>query len=315
MKSILVGAGLVVLLIGTVVWEESRVTALKGELDEAREKLVKLEKAAAKREAVASRAAKPSSPAARDREQVVKRDRSGEEGGEKKRDGLGETFRKIFENPAGRAMINEENKTRAARLYGALVEEFNLTEEEEEYFIELLAPGVGEEDAVGMKLFGANSDEEREQILDDMEQSQEERRQSVKDFLNDEEDFAKYERYQDRKSEYEQLPSIQAVMKETGSPMTSEQESALVEAMYEARTETGLSERWEGRAGFEQFGEPGASKRFEDDWVRMQGTLDGKVGGVLDEGQREAFGEHQEQIKQFALMGIRMVEGMIENAR
>jgi len=227
---------------------------------------------------------------------------------------LGETIRKMYENPAGRAILDAENKLRAQSLYGALIDDLDLSREEQEYFLGLLTPGIGEEDAVGMKLFGAKSDEEAGKILDGLDAAKAKRLEDVRDFLNDDEDFAKYERYQTRKGEYEQLPAIRGVMKAASAPLTPDQESALIDAMFEARNETGLTERWDGRAGFEQFGKPGVSKRFQSDWVAMQENLDGRLPDVLDESQTEAFSQHQTQYRDMIQMSFRMVETMIEAA-
>lgn len=224
---------------------------------------------------------------------------------------FGAAVRKIYENPAGRAMIREENRRRAESIYSRLIGEFDLSEEEADHFLDLLAPSVGEQDRVGMALFNAKSDEERMNLIDQMEADQQARREAIQTFLNDEEDFSKYEAYHARKSEYEQISSIRTVMEESGSPLSYEQESQLIEAMFEARTETGLSEKWEGRQGFYQYAKPGISKRFESDWGDMQGNLEGRIGGFLDEAQQEALQQHQDQIEQFILMGIRMAEAMI----
>ena len=284
-------------VIGVVVWEENRIAGLKAEIASLKGDGLDPGKASARRGGSLNSGTEPNVAAKSDRTRIAKtdddpgdRDPTREKGDQ----ALGETIRKIFENPAGLAMINEEHKGRAARLYGALIDELDLTKEEEEYLINLLAPGVAEQDMTGMKLFNAKTDEERSQILDNMETAQKERRKAVEDFLNSEEDFAKYETYQARKSEYEQLPGIRAVMEQAGVPMKSSQEVALVEAMFEARTESGISDRWEGRTGFMQYGEPGVSQRFEKDWTQMQTALNGKTEDVLDEAQVKAFDQQQD---------------------
>lgn len=318
MKTILLGGAIAVAAIGVVIWEESRIASLQEEIAALKGEALSPGEATAKQGAsLASGTGSGVSP---------KSDRTKTAGAETEPDdrdpnrakgdqALGETIRKIFENQAGLAMINEEHKGRAARLYGALIDDLNLTKEEEEYFINILAPGVAEQDMTGMKLFNAKSDEERLQIMDDMETAQKERRKAVADFLNSDEDFAKYETYQARKSEYEQLPGIRAVMEQAGVPMKADQEAALVEAMFDARTETGISERWEGRAGFMQYAEPGVSERFEKDWAQMQTALDQRTEGLLDEAQHKAFDQQQEQVKGFITMGIRMVESMTQSGQ
>jgi len=323
MKTPLILIGCAVVVAGVIAWEESRVSTRDREITELRSKLGddgKGEPAASRR---VIRTNEGRLPAKGEGGSAPSADLGSGEGvgggreprGRSKGDQvLGETIRKMYENPAGRAILDVENKLRAQSLYGALIDDLDMSREEEEYFLGLLAPGISEEDAVGMKMLGAKSDEEAGRILDGLDATKAKRLEDVRDFLNDDEDFAKYERYQARKAEYEQLPAIRGVMKAAGTPLTADQESSLIDAMFEARNETGLTERWDGRAGFEQFGKPGVSKRFESDWVALQENLDGRLPDVLDGTQTEAFSQHQAQYRDMILMSFRMVETMIEAA-
>ncbi|MEP4077078.1 hypothetical protein [Haloferula sp.] len=312
MKSIVTIAGCAALLAGVFFWEESRVSELKKQVGSLEEKLESLEADAIRQQEKSAAVSEQLSKAQRSRE--LKREAAKTESPAKGAE-LGETMRKVYENKAGQAMIKESNRQRASNIYGRLIDRLDLSPEEEEHFINLLAPALGEQDRVGMQLFGAKSDEERMQIIADMEKDQVDREEAIMTFLNNDEDFAEYERYHARKSEYEQIASINTVMEDLGSPMEPAQESQLIEAMFGARTETGLSEKWEGRQGFYQYGEPGVSKRFEDDWSSMQTNLNGRVGDILNDSQQVALQEHQKQVEQFILMGIRMAEGMIEGAK
>lgn len=226
---------------------------------------------------------------------------------------LGESLRKIMENPIGKAMMSEEGRIKASRIYRDLIKEMNLSDEEEEYFTGLLAADVGAEDATGMQLFNAKTDEERLAILDNMEAAKEERKQEIKDFLNNEEDFSRFRHYQDRRREYEQLSTVRSAISSSGTPLTEPQEEQLVEAMYASRNESGMARDWEGREGMQQFARPGVSDRFTADWEKMQGILSAKTGDILDEPQQMAFSAQQTQMRDLALFGIKMAEGMIQS--
>lgn len=310
MKAIVVTVISLAVLIGVVVVEEGRISDLKKRIAALEKQPAELERGGGERSVAGPGRASTSIGTKGDRPRSV------EEGGSVAAgDGKGdwaETFRKMMESPVGAAMIKEEHKTRAMRIYGGLIDSLNLSEEEREYFLGLVASGVGEEDAVGMKLFGAKTEEEAVGILDQMEADQEARRQAIKEFLNDDEDFASYEHFEARKEIYEQLPGLRAAMKETGSPITTDQEEQLVEAIYRASVDSGIDGEWKGRAGMEQFGEPGASERFQNQWRELQNALAGDVGTILENpAQQEAFQEHQKQVGNMAMIGIQFVEGMI----
>ncbi|MEM1086027.1 MAG: hypothetical protein AAGI48_18095 [Verrucomicrobiota bacterium] len=309
MKTTGIIIGCTALVIGIVAVEESRISKL-----EARIEALEAEEAPAGADTIGNEEPKlvrkknESSKAEPEPEMAESATKSGESGFE-------DAIRKIYENKAGLAMVREESRIRANSIYARLIDEFELSPEEAKHFINLIAPSVGEQDRVGMELFNAKSGEESLAIIEKMEKDQAERLEAVREFLNHEEDFETFEDYHARQSEYEQLPALTSLMQDIGTPLSSEQESQLVEAMYAARTETGMTERWEGREGFYQFGEPGVSGRFEKDWDAMQSDLNGRVGDFLEPSQHDALKDHQQQIENFIMMGMRMAEGMIESKR
>lgn len=223
-----------------------------------------------------------------------------------------ETFRKMMENPVGAAMLKEQQKGRALRLYGDFVDALNLKPDEKEYFIGLVAAGVGEQDTVGMRLFAAKSDEERTAILDQMEADQQARERSIQEFLNNDEDFARYQRFEERKEIHEQMPGLRAAMEASGTAITPAQEERLVDVIYDAAVQSGMQRDWDGRAGMEQFAQPGATDRFKEQWAATQQIVNSNLGAVFDNpAQHEAVREHQTQVANQAIMGLQFVEGMI----
>jgi hypothetical protein len=117
-------------------------------------------------------------------------------------------------------MIKEEHKGKTLRIYGDFMESLNLNKKEKEYFLGLVAAGVGEDDTEGMKLLGAKSNEERGAILDQMEPDQE----AIAEFLNKGDDYARYDHFEERKDIYEQMPELRAAMTATGVSSDEPQE-------------------------------------------------------------------------------------------
>jgi|TARA_B110000116_G_scaffold196733_1_gene171449 hypothetical protein len=67
---------------------------------------------------------------------------------------------------------------------------------------------MSEDDTVGMKLLGAKSNEERREISDHMEADQ----KATAEFLNNDDDYARYDHFEERKDIYEQMPELRAAM-------------------------------------------------------------------------------------------------------
>ncbi|MGC6567501.1 MAG: hypothetical protein ACON38_18045 [Akkermansiaceae bacterium] len=275
-----------------------------------REEITRLEKAASSSE---RRVSKASSGSTGSRSAASNRQNSTANAQSSADADLGESLRKIMENPIGKAMMSEEGRIKAARIYRGLIKEMDLTDEEEEYFTGLLSADVGAEDAVGLQLFNAKTDQERLAILEKVESDKEARREEIKKFLNNEEDYQRFRHYQDRRREYEQLSTIRSAISESGSPLSDPQEKQLIEAMYAARDESGMLHEWEGREGMNQFARPGVADRFTNDWAEMQEILATKTDGILEPPQQEAFTSQQNQIRDLALFGIKMAEGMMKS--
>jgi len=133
----------------------------------------------------------------------------------------------------------------------------------------------------------------------------------MKTFLNSDQDYTRYRDYEARLPEYEQMGGLRSAMQDAGVPLTDQQAIDLVEAMHKARLESGISDRWEGRAVLTQIEQPGMAERLARDWEGLQETMSGPVDRVLDPAQREAFDRQQAQVLQGLTMGIRFAEASL----
>jgi hypothetical protein len=48
-----------------------------------------------------------------------------------------------------------------------------------------------------------------------------------------------------------------------------------------------MNEGWSGRAGMEQIGEAGATKRFKGQWGEMETILNQSVGPILENSEQQ----------------------------
>ncbi|MCH2063339.1 MAG: hypothetical protein MK194_06400 [Roseibacillus sp.] len=224
---------------------------------------------------------------------------------------IGEFIKAWSESDFGKRMEQAENKRKASRLYGPLVEELGLSDEDQEYFLGLAGSAAGSEDKLWGELMFAEQ-EDREAVLQKWEDANDEREASMREFLNDESDWQRYQDYEARIEEHEQVQGdIRRAMEGAGVPLTPEQESQLVEVMHGARQQGGINEKWTGRGVLNQLSEPGIADRLEADWQAGQEAMSAGVANVLSPQQVEAFNESQSRQLRGATEGLRAMESFI----
>ena len=225
---------------------------------------------------------------------------------------LGKSLRQMSENPAGRAMMNQGIKAMSAVWFADLVDEFGLSREEEDYFLRLVAGSMSAQQNIGMKVMTAKTAEERKALEEEIESAKNETREAVKSFLNNDEDFAAYERYEEQLPERQQLEALRDTMLEAGFPLTPDQEDQVIEAMFQVRTSRTDGTDWHGAGGMEAIAGGDAVEMFEQEWEESSRATAEEVGKILEGEQLEAFKKYQVQIKDMQLMGIRMAEKMFQ---
>ena len=224
---------------------------------------------------------------------------------------LGEVMKAFAESDFGKRMEKEENKRKASRLYGSLIEELGLSDEDREYFLDLAGSAAGAEDKLWGELMFAE-EEDREGVLQKWEEANDKREAAMREFLNDETDWQRYQDFESRIEEREEVEGdIRRAMERAGVPLTPAQESQLVEVMHEARLQEGINEKWTGRGVLNQLSEPGIAGRLEADWQAGQEAMRADVANVLSPQQVEAFNESQTRQLQGATQMLRGLESFV----
>lgn len=222
---------------------------------------------------------------------------------------MAKTVRKMWDNPAGKAMMNQGVKIAVAMMYENFIEGLDLTKEESDYFKTLLGAGMASQQEFGMKLMGA-SPEEREQLIEEMKKRGEEEDAAIQTFLNSEQDYEAYTHYKERLHERQQMDGIRATMESKGAPLDADTEARLVETMYKVRTESKGAD-FSGPEAFEEMAKGNMVERFEKHWDRQQEVLRAETSGFLSPAQQEAFEEYQKNLKEMQMMGLKMAEKMM----
>lgn len=219
------------------------------------------------------------------------------------------TVRKMWDNPAGKAMMNQGVKIAVAMMYEEFIEGLNLTKEESDYIKTLLGKEMTDQQELGMKLLSATP-EEQKKLTEEMSKRAKENEEAIKTFLNNEEDFQSFTDYKNRLPERQQLEGIRAVLDSKGAPLNADAEARLVEAMYLARTQADAPD-YSGPHAFEEMAKGNIIENFEAGWQEQDDQLMAATQGILNEAQQAAFKEYREEAKKMQLMGIKMAEKMM----
>ncbi|WP_411844813.1 hypothetical protein AAFN60_12745 [Roseibacillus persicicus] len=225
---------------------------------------------------------------------------------------LGELFRAFAESDTAKQLQKWGNQSRAARVYDALIDEFNLEGDEKEYFLQLTSSSVGAQEKLWSDLLATQDPAERQEIIAQYEADSEKLKLDMQDFLNNEEDFQRFSDFEERRPIYEQMGGIRSSMQRSNLPLSSVQETQLVEAMQQARTSSGIADRWEGNAVVNQIDNPGMAERFRADWDNMQQELLAPASGILEPAQLEVFQRQQAQTRQGVMTALLFAESTMK---
>ncbi|MCB1133768.1 MAG: hypothetical protein KDN05_21795, partial [Verrucomicrobiae bacterium] len=224
-------------------------------------------------------------------------------------DSMARTVRKMWENPAGKAMMNQGAKFAVAMLYDDFIKTLNLTTEEADYFKQLLGAEISAQQELGMKMMGA-SPEDRAKLAEELKAKGEENDEAIRKFLNDEEDYQAFSDYKARAPERQQLEGLRATMQAKGIAMEPETETKLVEAMFMARTESDAPD-YSGPNAFAELAKGDVEATFEENWAKQDERLMKEVSGFLDPAGVEAVREFRGQMKEMQMMSLKMVRKMM----
>jgi hypothetical protein len=294
-------AGLVVAAVAiTLAIEESRIAALRG---------IAAPVASSPAEPATAKSAKPrrSQPADPGTAATKSAERSlPATGGD---ESFGKTVRKMWENPAGKAMMNQGVKMAVALMYEDFIGSLGLTAEENDYLKTLLGKDIADQQELGLTMMSATP-EERAALAKEIEARAKENKESIKTFLNSDEDFTRFTDYQNRLPERQQLDGIRAAFAAKQTPLDDATEARLVEAMYQART-TADAPNLTGPDAFTKMADGGLVKTFEQGWEAQEKTLMKEAGDILEPAQLVAFKEYRQQLKEMQLMSMKMAEKMM----
>ncbi len=223
------------------------------------------------------------------------------------------TARKMWDNPAGKSMMNQGVKMAVGMIYQDFIDDLNLTKDEGDYLKNLLGKEMSDQQEIGMKLLGATK-EERDALVEEMGKRAKENEAEIEKFLNSEEDVKAFTNYKNHLPERQQLDGIRAAMTGKGVPLDADLETKLVDAMYRARTEANTPDL-SGPNGITEMAKGNIVETYEKSWEIQQQTLRAETSKILNKTQLAAFEEYQKQVKEMQLMGLKMAEKMMPDLK
>lgn len=149
----------------------------------------------------------------------------------------GNAFRDMMKAPGMKEVIIQQQRSQLGIQYGGLIEQFDLDDEERAHFEELLLKKQTEQMELGLKMMEEGvTPEDRKRLAAELQQTQKETDEAIRQFLNDDEDWKTYQDWEDSKPERTQLQMFGKSLFDTSDqPLSPDQESLLIQSMTRAR--------------------------------------------------------------------------------
>lgn len=224
---------------------------------------------------------------------------------------IASAVRKMWENPAGKAMMSQGIKIAVAMQYETLIDRLDLSDEEATYFKDLLSKGLADQQEISMKLISADPAQQTE-IINDLEQRKQENQEDIKTFLNNDEDFQRFTEYQERLPERQQLDGIRATFAAADVGLEPEIEERLIEAMYQSRTQAGGIDSNSPEA-FAKLRDGSLAASFESNWDSEGQALLTEAGAFLSPAQLKALQDYRHQMKELQMTNLKMAETIFKD--
>lgn len=227
---------------------------------------------------------------------------------------VGEFFRELMELEGMEEPKPEEGQKAAEKVFSTFMDELGLDEAERAQFLEIVGPAMEAEDKLWEGIIMARTDQGKQEVLKKWQEAETHRDEQLKEFLNSDDHYGRYQQYEARREEYEQIEGLREALTDAEAPLTAAQEGQLVEAMFTAREESGMNDRWEGAAVIDQLSRPGLADRMKEDWNLVQNSVNTRVSTILSDEQQAVFDMQQERTLRELSVGLRFVEAMTGNA-
>jgi len=204
--------------------------------------------------------------------------------------------------PGMNQIIRDQQRVLMADKYGRLIETYQLNDEEAEYFMELLLGRQMLQVDMGMKLMtGMLSDDERDELLQQVDADMKAFEQEIDWFLNSEADSEYFSYFEQTESERAVVNAVVDHLDSAGQPLAEGTDEELVAILFDELQSYPFSVSFEdnGVPDFSRFTDANISTFLQE----MDGLRDPvlqQAAGILDPQQLDVFaGSFDQYIAQY----------------
>lgn len=219
-------------------------------------------------------------------------------------------------NPALKEKAKSRRKRHVESDYGDLIEAFDFDDNEREHFVDLMAERALAGMAESMQMMATEDSAERAALAAKQKEKKDAITEQIEAFLNDRDDFERFQIYADQMYERKQMKDIRAAMATAGVPLEKAGMESLVEVMYEERISYPFHYDFIAEGGKDQSKWTRANvDRFIDEMQAVNRAIVERAAEFLDEAQLATFQANQEQMIAFQKMGMEDTAEVIESQR
>ncbi len=208
----------------------------------------------------------------------------------------------LLQNPKTRDLIAAEQRRLMEATYADLIKSFDLNAEEHAHFINLLVNKQFAQMDLGSALMSADLDPEaRAALTKKLQDSMIVADDKIQEFLNNDEDFAAYKNYSDQQPERVQLQSLDSSLAGAGQPLSTDQKTALLNAMYKER------KNFDFPVANGAAADTPVSEQILQQQERLQAQIEVRAAQILTPAQLKVFQAGQAASRQSMRAGTQMV--------
>lgn len=220
----------------------------------------------------------------------------------------GAALRQMVSDPQVKQLLQRQQEVEVEGTYFRLFEQLQLDPQERAHFKDLLSKRAQHEADVGMQLLDASkTPQQRQQIIEQAAEGQKQFLQTIRAFLNNEEDWARFQRYEGSRRERSQFESQgRSVFAASGGNLSVEQEERLIESLAQQRRNRSSALG----ASLQRLTQPGGSTPANlQQWEQLQRQANAEIlagAADLNAAQKQALNQYLEQQLQRTLQGLRL---------
>jgi hypothetical protein len=219
----------------------------------------------------------------------------------------------MFKTPEMRDAMVQQNLAQLDVMYGKLYGRLQLEGADKQDFKNLLGERMRAELEMSLKMMGGNlSVEQSAAAAAELKKANEASDQKIRAFLNNENDYQTFQRWEQTKPERMMLNMGANAFAGAGEPLTPAQEDQLVSAMFAARTQASAVPDMSKPENFtaSNLG-PQMTEKVLARYDEQAAQVAGGAAAYLSEKQLEALKAFQKQQRAMQEMGMKMGAAMI----